>query len=151
MGPVENYIHALSQIEFHHKPSRDLPAWSRATQSDRDHVAGLDGLALLLIFSPNTDVVAISYWRSGNELKLLWAKNQPVDDPNQLQYIEKLLENAKNGTPADELLEIVIPICRDKILRRIKKLANSFGVSQTNQKLEQSNLWQFDETKASHQ
>jgi len=137
MGPVENYIHALSQIEFHHRSNRDLPAWSRATDSDRKHVASLDGLALLLVFIPKGDA-AISYWRSANELKLLWATNQPVD-PNQLRYIEELLKNAKNGAPASELLDIVIPICREKIFHRVKKLANSFGVSQTDQKLEQSN------------
>jgi hypothetical protein len=86
----ENYIHGLSQVEYYHKSGRDLPAWSRATQSDREHVASLDGLALLLVFSP---------------------------------------------------------MCRDKILHRVKKLANSFGVSQTDQRLGESNLWRFDEAK----
>jgi hypothetical protein len=142
----KNYVHGLSQVEFHHGPGRDLPAWSSATQSDRDHVASLDGLALLLVFSPRGDVAAISYWRSAHELKLLWAKNQPVDDSNQLQYIEELLENAKKGTPATELLKIVIPMCREKIVHRVKKLANSFGVNQTDQKQGKSNLWRFDET-----
>src|SRR5256714_2843527 len=142
----KNYIHGLSQIEFHHGSGRDLPAWSHATQSDREHVASLDGLALLLVFSPKEDVVAISSWRSAHEFKLLWAKNQPVDDSNQLRYIEELLENIKKGTPADELLKIVIPMCREKIFHRVRKLANSFGVSQTDQRQDESNLWRFDET-----
>jgi len=147
----KNYVHGLSQIEFHHRPGRDLPAWSRATQSDRDHVASLDGLALLLVFSPYKDVAATSYWQSADELKLLWAKNQPVNDSSQLQYIEELLENAKKGTQADELLKVVIPMCREKIFHRVKKLANSFDVSKTNQKQEKSNLWRFDETEEPHQ
>ena len=83
-----NYVHGLSQVDFHHGSGRDLPAWSSASQSDREHVASLDGLALLLVFSPKGDVAAISYWQSAHELKLLWAKNQPVDDSNQLLYIE---------------------------------------------------------------
>jgi hypothetical protein len=136
----ENYVHGLSQVEFQHGSGRDLPGWSRATQSDREHVASLDGLALLLVFRPKGDVAAISYWRSAHELKLLWAKNQPVDDSNQLRYIEELVENVKKGTRAAELLKIVIPMCREKIFHRVRKLANSFGVSQTDQKRE-SNLW----------
>src|SRR5277367_1759452 len=128
-----NYIHGLSQIEYHRGSGRDLPAWSRATQSNREHVASLDGLALLLVFKAKGDVAAVSYWRSANELKLLWAKNQPVDDPNQRRYIEELLKNAKNGTPAYELLRIVIPICKEKIFDRVRKLAKSFSVSQADQ------------------
>src|SRR5690348_16271501 len=123
---VENLIHALSQVEFHYRPGRDLPAWSHATQSDLDHVASLDGLAFLFVFSPKGDVAATSWWQSADELKLLWAKNQPVDDSNQLRYIEQLLENATKGTPAAEMLKIVIPMCREKIFHRVKKLANSF-------------------------
>ncbi len=77
-----NLIHALSQVEFHYGPGRDLPAWSHATQTNRDHIASLDGLPLLFVFSPKGDVAATSWWQSGNELKLLWAKNQPVDNSN---------------------------------------------------------------------
>jgi hypothetical protein len=45
----------------------------------------------------------------------------------------------------------VISMCRDKIFHRVKKLANSFAVSPTNQKLEEWNLWGFDETEEPHQ
>jgi hypothetical protein len=147
----KNYVHGLSQIDYYHGSGRDLLDWSRATQSDREHVASLDGLALLLVFGLKRDVAAISFWQSAHEFKLLWAKNQPVDDSNQLRYIGELLENAKKGTQATKLLKIVIPMCREKIFHRIKKLANSFGVSQTDQKLEKSNLWRLDETKESYQ
>src|SRR5947199_10791817 len=101
----KNYVHGLSQIEFHHGSGRDLPAWSHASQSDREHVASLDGLALLLVFGPSGDVAAISSWRSAYEFKLLWAKNKPIDDNSkQLSYVEELLENAKNDIPAYEML-----------------------------------------------
>jgi hypothetical protein len=113
----KQYVHGLSQIEFHHGSGRDLPAWSRTTRSDREYPACLDGLALLLVFSPKGDAAAISSWRSAYELKLLWAKNQPVDDSKQLRYIEELLENAKKGVSTRELLKIVIPMCREKIAR----------------------------------
>jgi hypothetical protein len=150
MGLTEDYIHALSQVEFHYESSRDVSAWSHATQDDREHVAVLEGLALLLVFAPKGDVAATSSWRSADELKLLWAKNQPVDDNKQLRYIEELLENVKNGTGTRELLNKVIAMCREKIFHRVKKLANSFGVSQNNLRQEESNLWQFDETKEPH-
>jgi len=31
MGLLEDYIHGLSQVEFHYGPSRDVSAWSRVT------------------------------------------------------------------------------------------------------------------------
>jgi len=151
MELVEEYVHTLSQIEFHRGSGRDLPVWSNATQRDRDHVASLDGLALLFVFSPKGDVAATSYWRSADELKLLWAKNQPVNDHKQLRYIEDLLKNVKEGTQTQDLLSIVIPMCIGMIFYRIKKLANSFGVSQNNLRQDESNLWQFDGTKRPHQ
>jgi len=143
----KHYVHALSQVEFHHRPGRDLPDWTRATQSDREHVASLDGLALLLVFRPQGDVAAVSYWQSADGLKLLWAKNEPVDDLNTHNYIKKLLDNVRINTSTADLLDIVISMCKEKILHRVRKLAKSFDVSQTNQRQEESNLWQFDKTK----
>lgn len=60
MGAIEDYIHGLSQIEYVHGANRDLPSWSRASTNDREHVAILDGLALLLVFDPKGDVTAIT-------------------------------------------------------------------------------------------
>jgi len=62
-----------------------------------------------------------------------------------------LLEKVKNGTDPYELLDMVIEMCKEKIFHRVKKLANSFGVSNSNQRQGESNLWQFDETKEPHQ
>ena len=59
MGAIEEYIHALSQIEFVHGANRDLPSWSSAKPSDHEHtMAILDGLALLLVFAAKGDVAA---------------------------------------------------------------------------------------------
>jgi hypothetical protein len=143
----KNYIHALSQVDFHHGPGRELPGWALATPSDREHVASLDGLALLLVFRSQRDVAAVSYWQSANGLKLLWAKNEPVDDHNTHNYIKELLDNVQRSASTGDLLDIVISMCKEKILHRVKKLAKSFDVSQTNQRQNESNLWQFDKTK----
>ena len=62
MMGVEEYIHALSQTEFVHGANRDLPSWSSARPSDHEHVAVLDGLALLLVFAAMGDVAATTYW-----------------------------------------------------------------------------------------
>jgi hypothetical protein len=62
MGAIEEYIHGLSQIEFVHGTNEDLPSWSSAKTNDREHVAILDGLALLLVFAAKGDVAATTYW-----------------------------------------------------------------------------------------
>jgi hypothetical protein len=141
MGFVEDYIHGLSQVDFHHGPNKDLSAWSRANKNDREHVAILDGLALLLVFASQGDITAVTYWHLADEFNLLWAKNQPVDNSSQLQYIEELLQKARDGAMPAQMLEMVIPMCKEKIFRRIKKLANSFG------REGDFNLWGFDKTK----
>jgi hypothetical protein len=91
-------------------------------------------------------VAAVSYWHSVDEFNLLWAKF-PVNNTSSqlaLQYIEELLQKAKDGVKTKELLNIVIPMCKEKIFHRVKKLAKSFGVSLTNQREEDFNLWGFD-------
>jgi hypothetical protein len=111
----------------------------------------LEGLALLLVFSPQSDVAAITFWQSADELKLLWAKNQPVDDDRVFQYIQDLLNSAKRGAKPVEILHKVISMCKDKIFHRIKKLAKSFNVSQSHQRDQESNLWKFNATNESCQ
>lgn len=150
MSNVDNYLHGLSQMKYNFRSNRDVPAWSLVSQSDRDHVAVLDGLALLLVFFPKGDVAATACWQTADECKLFWAKNEPVDDPKQLQYIENLLKDVKNGAKTNDLLLMVIDMCKEKIFHRVRKLAKSFGVSQSNQRANDHNLWQFDETKAPH-
>lgn len=147
----EDYVHAISQIQFHHRPSKDLPGRSPLRQDHQDHLIALDGLALLLVFSPKSDVAAITFWQSADELKLFWAKNQPVNDKHVLQYIQDLLDSARRGAKTGELLYKVISMCRYKIFQRIKKLAKSFNVSQSNQRDQESNLWKFDGTNESCQ
>ena len=151
MTHSEDYVHAISQIQFHHRPSKDVPGWSHLRQDYRDHLIALEGLAHLLVFSPKSDVAAITFWQSADELKLFWAKNQPVNDERVLQYIQDLLDSARRGAKTGELLHKVISMCKDKIFQRIKKLAKSFNVSQSNQRDQESNLWNFDATNESCQ
>ncbi|KAN0076498.1 hypothetical protein V8E54_006640 [Elaphomyces granulatus] len=140
---VEEYIHALSQVEFVHGANRDLPSWSSAKPSDREHVAILDGLALLLVFAATGDVAATTYWQSGNDFTLMWCKNHVVENQNELQYVEDLFVKARNGVPTDELLKVVIAMCKGKIYHRIRKLAKAIEAS--------TDGWSFDPNESSHQ
>jgi hypothetical protein len=147
MEQTENFVHGLSQLQFHLRSNKALPAWSHAKQSERENVALLDGLALLLVFAPKGDIAATTCWQTGSEVEVLWAKNQPVDDHDELAYIESLIQKAQGGARVADILEIAIPMCRDKILYRIKKLAKSFGIGRESQRQKEANLWQFDATK----
>ena len=148
MDFTEDYIHGLSQVDFYGL-NKDFCFWAywHMTKKDVERVAILDGLALLLVFASQGDVAAVSYWHSGDEFNILWAKNQPVDNSSQLQYIEELLQKAKDGIETKELLNMVIPMCKEKIFHRVQKLAKSFGVSLANQRKEDFNLWGFNKTK----
>jgi hypothetical protein len=148
MEYVDDYVHGLSQVEFHRGSAKNLPAWSNATEVERDHISSLEGLALLLVFSAKGDVAAVTYWRSADELRVLWAKNEVVKDSAKLNYVNQLLECGIKGTKDNEVLRLVVSMCKDKILHRIKKLARSFNISQNNPRDEESNgIWGFDEKK----
>src|SRR5438034_7868389 len=114
MGHIETYVHALSQIEYHRESGKDLSGWLKSSKETKDHVAVLDGLALLLILRPKGDVAAITTWRSANECKILWAKNQPIGDSKELEYSQQLLQNVKKGYHTDQMLQFVIPMYREK-------------------------------------
>ena len=131
--------HGLSQIEFQRGSARNLSAWSNAAESERDYISSLEGLALLLV-SAKGDVAAVTYWQTADELRILWAKNQLVVDNTQLSYVNQLLESAGKGTKSNEVLSLVISMCKDKILHRVQKLARSFNISQNNPRDEESNI-----------
>jgi hypothetical protein len=95
MGAIEEYIHGLSQIEFVHGTNKDLPSWSSAKTNDREHVAILDGLALLLVFAAKGDSQAMSLDCCGVKIML--------EDRNELRYVEDLFAKARSGVPTEEL------------------------------------------------
>jgi hypothetical protein len=146
MANVRDNLHTVSLIEFHTKKPKDTAGWKNSSPEEKDHVGILDGLALFLVFNPKSDVAAITQWHTGSEIRLLWAKNQPVTDAKELQYVEDLLQRAKDGTSSKDLLSFVIMMCEDKILHRITKLAKLFN----NWSEKESNFWEFNENHPAH-
>ena len=59
----------------------------------------------------------------------MWCKTDIVDNRDELRYVEDLFAKAKGGVPTAELLEVVIAMCKKKILHRMKKLAKAFEVN----------------------
>jgi hypothetical protein len=147
MASVRNNVHVVSQVQFHHKLPKDTTGWRKSTAEEKEHVTVLDGLALLIVFKPKSDVAAVTVWQTASEIQLFWAKNQPVKDSNELRYIESLLQMAKAGTSGDELLTFVLEMCKEKIFHRIAKLAKAFGDQPENT----SNLWGFNEENPNHE
>ena len=92
-------------------------------ESTPEHVQFLDGISLLLVFAPQEDVAATTFWVTEKEITLLWAKNTEVTKPNELDYIEKLFGFMKNGESMNRMLDVVVPARRAKILKRFKALA----------------------------
>lgn len=151
MTSSEDYVHAISQIQYYHQSNKDVPGWPHLRQNYQNYLIVLEGLALLLVFSSKSDVAAVTSWRTADELRLFWAKNQAVDDQHVLHYVQDLLDSARRGAKTGELLYKVISMCRDKIFQQIEKLAKSFNVSQSNQRDQELNLWNFDATNAACQ
>ncbi|MCJ1377793.1 hypothetical protein MMC17_000889 [Xylographa soralifera] len=149
--PMQNFIHALSQLQSPYSHRTDNVAYTNANREVKEHIELLDGLALLLVFSPNGDVAATGLWRSSNAITLLWCKNEEVTDLDTLHYISSLRSAAFAQKSPKEMLDLVAPFCRMKIFERCKKLAKSFGVTRDNVNSVRTNLWQYNETDHYHQ
>ena len=130
MDDIQNYIHGLSQAQFHFTKRKETEPYCHSSKDVRRHVRLLDAIALLLVFSATGDVAAVSYWSSSDKVvSLVYAQNERVTQPARLQYIDRLFQNIKTGSNVDQGLEIVISMCKPKILKRAKNLAKSFGLS----------------------
>jgi hypothetical protein len=78
-----------------------------------------------------------------HDFTLLWRKNHVVENRNELRYVEDLFVKARSGVPTEELLKVVIAMCKGKIHHRIRKLAKAIEAS--------TDGWGFDPNKSSHQ
>jgi hypothetical protein len=118
----------------------------QSEREEKHHIKILNGLALLLIAKPKSDIAAVTQWRTGSEVKLLWSKNERINDTEELQYIETLLRMVQEGSDGLKILGFVIRRCHAKIHFRITKLAKSFKESMARM----SNLWGLDENIPAH-
>lgn len=89
------------------------------------HMKLLDDIALLLVTQGNSDVAAVMFEQTSHEIIFYYAKNRPSTSTERA-YIEKLKEIALSLSDITEctiqLLSHVIPMCRSKILARLKKV-----------------------------
>ena len=106
---TQDFIHGLSQLDFHHGHGRDTVNYTQAPVEVKQHVELLDGLALLLVFEPKGDVAATSLWTGRDEITLLWAKNEQEIRPGPLLYVQHLHNYIMAERPAVDFLDLVIP------------------------------------------
>lgn len=125
MATVQDNIHALSQIKPHPKSNSKLINSIEAIRGKKVEPVVFDAIAVLLAFKATPDAVAVTQWRTTEEVKILWAKDQPVTNPAQLAYIDKILQMSLSGVEITEILPLVVEMCKDRILHRIEKLAKA--------------------------
>jgi hypothetical protein len=148
---TQNFIHALSQLQFHYSHGIDTVTYTDSNPAVKEQIELLDGLSLLLVFAPTGDVAATGFWRTKDRITLLWSKNDPVIEQKTLDYVESLCSAILKQQSVKDVLEIVIPACRPKILERCKKLARSFGITKDNLATDEHNLWNYKNDNPYHQ
>jgi hypothetical protein len=146
MATVQDNIHALSQIKTHPKSSSKLIDSIEAIRAKKVEPVAFDAIAVLLVFKPTSDAVAVTQWRTTEEVKILWAKDQPVTNPAQLAYIDKILQMSLHGIEITEILPLVIDMCKDKILHGIDNLSKSLK----DEMQQPRNLWGFNGDLSTH-
>ncbi|KAL8830195.1 MAG: hypothetical protein Q9170_005841 [Blastenia crenularia] len=120
-----NTVYALSNLE--NKPSQrcSFSAYSQGYFSKlQERIDTLNQFSLLLAHKPG-DAAAIALRCECTGISIFWARDDTTElteeEAEYLQKIERVLRTSKNI--GNDTLELVLPICRRKIISRIKKLA----------------------------
>ncbi len=143
-----NQIHAFSLLDFHadiemQSVNYAANAYGPDTTISK-HLSLLDGLALLLIKSPKSEVVATTMRLTSESFILYWARNDNQASQAEQQYMNLLRKYAEEQTPATEILPHVVDYTKRKIVSRCQKLAKHYELNQQNQKLDVQNIMNVD-------
>lgn len=129
---LNNQIHALSGIDFHHSDNVDTMEYATSSLPAKMYVDMLDALALILISTEQHEVAATGLIRQPDRIIIVWAKNNNKPASPQMQeYINKLKSLFESGNP-DQTLGHVVQNGKRKVASRIKKAAASFGLANVN-------------------
>lgn len=125
MEPIQNLIHMHADIKSQPRTEVHIVDFIEEYRSKKSEAILLDAIGILLVFN-KPENVAVTQWRTKDELKILWAKDEAVTSPEQLAYIDSLLQMSLDGVEIAVILPIVVDMCWEKILHRIERLARSF-------------------------
>lgn len=121
--PFSDQLCALASITH----IRDYsPTVSRKSFPDQEkHLRLLDAIALLLVTEEKSDVAAVMFAQTPTQVTFYFSKNRPCTK-RELDYVDGILRLAFEMTDVQacslELLNRVIPMCRSKIVSRLKRL-----------------------------
>lgn len=108
------------------------PTVSPLPPTEREkHLRLLNDIALLLVTQGSSDVASVMFEQSSYEIVFYYAKNRATTNKERA-YIESLRDIALSLTDINDcstkLLARVIPMCRAKIISRLKKLIRCLPV-----------------------
>ncbi|KAL8725642.1 MAG: hypothetical protein Q9166_007219 [cf. Caloplaca sp. 2 TL-2023] len=123
-----NTLFAISQTEFTSSISRsDSDAYRDADPDTvKKHIDLLDSLALILVYEAGSDVVATGLKIEDGNYTVCWAKNSQGNPSfREISYLSNLEKAFKRMALPTETLNIIIPMCKKKIISRMKKLTKA--------------------------
>lgn len=121
-----NTLHAISKIQYNKGPGIDTVTFKQSPRDVRKHVAMLDCVALLLGYKEG-DVVATGLRFESNKYTIVWSKNR-FYNPNDREttYLKDLAASFRGLSHPEQTLQIVVNMCKSKVVSRMKKLAKRF-------------------------
>lgn len=128
--PFGEQLFVLANIT-HIRDYRRTVSPSRTSEHER-HLRLLNNMALLLVTQGSSDVAAVMFEQTSHEIIFYYAKNRP-STRHEREYIESLRVIALSLSDINDctvkLLARVIPMCRSKIITRLKKLIRCLSES----------------------
>ncbi|KAL8664888.1 MAG: hypothetical protein Q9168_007822 [Polycauliona sp. 1 TL-2023] len=121
---MANALFALTQVHPNSLPSSGKT--SKFCNYYAQHIDLLDAIALLLASSHETIATGLAH--SANYMHTIyWAKTTPGPaTEHESAYIARLEESIRRGdSPKATLAIVVVPMCREKIRKRVQKLGDA--------------------------
>ncbi|KAF8466902.1 hypothetical protein BDZ91DRAFT_793883 [Kalaharituber pfeilii] len=130
-------LHALATIKSiqelnHHHHLRPLNTYFGQETLPEDvekHLTLLDAISLLLIAHRRSDVAAVGLFVGDKGFPALYyAKNAPCTDTEKahvnsiVSFIKNVADKDTKAKVAEELFQLVLPFCKEKVWQRLKKL-----------------------------
>ena len=136
-------LHILSMTDFFAKAGQNTQAYQTLSSDTKKHLIMLDGLSILLVSGKKGDCVAVTILKIEKEITFMWCQNDnpPKGDTTKYDHVVKMFKALSKGTEIDDLVRMVVPVARLKIIARIQKLVKEFDMSAANSRSGEKNLW----------
>ncbi|KAF8468224.1 hypothetical protein BDZ91DRAFT_811771 [Kalaharituber pfeilii] len=123
-------IKSIQELNHHNlRPLNTYFGQETVPEDVEKHLTLLDAISLLLVARRRSDIAAVGLFISDKRFPALYyAENTPCTDTEKahinsiVSFIKNVVNKDAKAKVAEELFQLVLPLCKEKVWQRLKKL-----------------------------